>query len=181
MATLTAAAWTCFMEWKEVLRISVWAIMHTKQQKTKTKGRKRHIQVCELSFNTSWWLCCYFYCSRECINFHRQIQNSKKTFLSRSEYQQFSDNELQLCCKHIKSQVRDDFHVNKKRYFLTGLSFNQELPRQELKAFPCQATVSRTQLKLDRVKRTCQEYKAFPCQAGRRIQANKVTWYLSFC
>ena len=61
--------------------------------------------------------------------------------------------------------------------FLTGLSFNQELPCQELKAFPCQATVSR----LDRVKLTCQEYKAFPCQAGRRIQANKVTWYHLFC
>ena len=35
MATLTAAAWTCVIEWKEVLRISVWAIMHTKQQKHK--------------------------------------------------------------------------------------------------------------------------------------------------
>ena len=41
MATLTAAAWTCFMEWKDVLRISVWAIMHTKQQKNKNNGQKK--------------------------------------------------------------------------------------------------------------------------------------------
>lgn len=164
MATLTAAAWTCVMEWKKVLRISVWAIMHTKQQKTKAKGRKRCIQVCELSFKTSWWWCCYFYFSDEWINFNRQIQNSKKTFLSRSEYQQFSDNELQLCCKHIKSQIWEDFHVNKKRYFLTGLSFNHELPCQELKAFPYQATVSRTQT------------KTWPCQANVwRIQSFSVS------
>ena len=33
-----------------------------------------------------------------------------------------SDNELQLCCVQIKSQVWDDFHVNKKRHSLTVLS-----------------------------------------------------------
>ena len=49
MATLSAACWTCFMEWKEILRtIFFWAIMHTRQQKLKTQGRKRHIQFRKL-------------------------------------------------------------------------------------------------------------------------------------
>jgi len=52
MATLTTAAWTCFMEWKEVLRISVSGNRAYKVA-TKTKGRKRYIQVCELALNTS--------------------------------------------------------------------------------------------------------------------------------
>ena len=71
------------------------------------------------------------------------------------EYQQFSDNELQICCKNIKPGSKakcEMIFTSIKRGILTVLTFNYELPCQYLKAFPCHPTVSRTPT------------KACPCQ-----------------